>query len=66
MNSFDTIEKCVDYLAPLEAFQNLVEFINDDYETAIDDLNSCDKQMLDRQVGRVTTYREILSILEKL
>lgn len=66
MNSFDTIEKCVDYLAPLEAFQNLIEFMTDDYENALDNLGTCDKQMLDREVGKVSAYREILSVLEKL
>lgn len=66
MNKFTTIDQCVDYLAPLEAYQNLLGFITDDYENALDDLSQCDSQMLDRQAGKIAAYREILSILEKI
>lgn len=66
MNKFTTITECIDYLAPLEAYQNLLGFITDDYENALDELSECDPQMLDRQAGKVTTYREILSVLEKM
>lgn len=66
MNKFDTIAECVDYLAPLEAYQNLLGFITDDYENALDELSECDSQMLDRQAGKICAYREIISILEKM
>lgn len=66
MNKFDTIAECVDYLSPLEAYQNLLGFITDDYENALDELSECDSQMLDRQAGKISAYREILSVLEKM
>lgn len=65
MSSFDTIEKCVDYLAPIEAFQNLIEFITDQYEVALDELAECPTENLAKQSGKIAAYREILSVLEK-
>lgn len=57
------LQKAVDRLKHQEAYQFIVEEISSYSESAIDELRDIPADKLQEQAGKITAYREILTIL---
>jgi hypothetical protein len=58
----NTLDKSLDHLRPISQFQEVTEEIASWVETIMDELRDCPKDTIDRKLGELQAYREIVAM----
>lgn len=61
----EDIKKAIDHLRPISQFQEFLAVIKDYHDGEVRVLMDCDQDKIERIIGRIAAYRDILDLAEE-